>query len=39
MFASVALKKFHVEYYSTGMPKLFMSEVVIKDLDTGKETE
>jgi len=36
---SVALKKFHVEYYSTGMPKLFMSEVVIKDLDTGKETE
>ncbi|MEY5050847.1 MAG: hypothetical protein RLZZ619_777, partial [Pseudomonadota bacterium] len=36
---SVALKKFHVEYYSTGMPKLFMSEVIIKDLDTGKETE
>jgi cytochrome c biogenesis protein len=36
---SIALKKFHVEYYSTGMPKLFMSEVLIKDLDTGKETE
>lgn len=36
---SVALKKFHVEYYSTGMPKLFMSEVLIKDLDTGKEIE
>jgi cytochrome c biogenesis protein len=36
---SIALKKFHVEYYSTGMPKLFMSEVLIKDLDTGKELE
>jgi cytochrome c biogenesis protein len=36
---SISLKKFHVEYYSTGMPKLFMSEVLIKDLDTGKETE
>lgn len=35
---AVRLEKFHVEYYSTGMPKLFMSEVVIKDLDTGKET-
>jgi cytochrome c biogenesis protein len=36
---SIELKKFHVEYYSTGMPKLFMSEVLIKDLDTGKESE
>lgn len=36
---SIELKKFNVEYYSTGMPKLFMSEVLIKDLDTGKESE
>jgi len=36
---SIELKKFNVEYYSTGMPKLFMSEVVIKDLDTGEQSE
>ena len=36
---SIQLKKFTVEYYSTGMPKLFMSDVIIKDLDTGKESE
>ena len=34
---AIALKKFHVEYYSTGMPKLFMSDVVIKDFETGKD--
>ena len=32
----VELKKFIVEYYSTGMPKLFASEVVIHDRDTGQ---
>lgn len=35
----VELKKFIVEYYETGMPKLFASEVVIRDHDTGKTSE
>jgi len=34
----VELKKFIVEYYDTGMPKLFASEVLIHDRDTGKTT-
>ncbi len=34
---SVELKKFIVEYYSTGMPKLFASDVVIHDNETGAE--
>ena len=33
---SIELKKFIVDYYSTGMPKLFASEVVLHDLETGK---
>ena len=33
---SVELKKFIVEYYSTGMPKLFASEVLIHDNATGE---
>lgn len=32
---AVELKKFIVEYYSTGMPKLFASEIVIHDKETG----
>lgn len=36
---SVQLKQFKVDYYSTGMPKLFSSEVVVTDLATGKERE
>jgi cytochrome c biogenesis protein len=32
----VELKKFIVEYYETGMPKLFASEIVIHDHDSGK---
>jgi cytochrome c biogenesis protein len=32
----VELKKFIVDYYDTGMPKLFASEVVIHDRDTGQ---
>ncbi len=36
---SVELKKFIVEYYSTGMPKLFASEIVIHDHDTGEKRE
>ena len=34
---SLALKKFTVDYYSTGMPKLFSSEVVLTDHKTGKQ--
>ncbi len=34
----VELKKFIVEYYDTGMPKLFASDIVIHDHDTGKTT-
>ncbi|MFG6447030.1 cytochrome c biogenesis protein ResB [Roseateles sp. BYS180W] len=33
----VELKKFHVEYYSTGMPKLFASDIIITDHDTGRQ--
>lgn len=36
---TVELKKFIVDYYSTGMPKLFASEVVIHDKATGESTE
>ncbi len=36
---SVELKKFVVEYYSTGMPKLFASDIVIHDKDSGEKTE
>ena len=31
----VELKKFIVDYYETGMPKLFASDIVIHDHDTG----
>lgn len=34
---SIELKKFIVEYYSTGMPKLFASEVVLHDRETGEQ--
>jgi cytochrome c biogenesis protein len=33
---SIELKKFIVDYYSTGMPKLFASEVVLHDHETGQ---
>ncbi len=36
---SVELKKFVVEYYETGMPKLFASDIVIQDLETGESKE
>lgn len=32
---SIQLKRFVIDYYSTGMPKLFASDVVVKDLETG----
>ena len=34
----VELRKFIVEYYETGMPKLFASQIVIHDHDTGATT-
>ena len=33
---TIQLNKFIIDYYSTGMPKLFASEVIIKDHETGK---
>lgn len=33
---SIELKKFNVDYYSTGMPKLFTSDIVIHDKVTGE---
>ena len=33
----VRLDQFKVEYYSTGMPKLFASDVTVKDKETGQE--
>ncbi len=35
----VELKKFSVDYYSTGMPKLFASDIVIHDRYNGEKTE
>ncbi|MDQ5896361.1 MAG: cytochrome c biosis protein, partial [Pseudomonadota bacterium] len=35
---SIELKKFVVEYYDTGMPKLFASDIVVHDAD-GTKTE
>jgi cytochrome c biogenesis protein len=34
---AIELKKFIVEYYSTGMPKLFASEIIIHDRETGEK--
>lgn len=36
---AVELKKFVVEYYPTGMPKLFASDIVIHDRITGEQKE
>jgi cytochrome c biogenesis protein len=33
---TIHLKKFIIEHYSTGMPKLFASDVVVRDNETGK---
>ncbi|QLG88897.1 cytochrome c biogenesis protein ResB [Chitinibacter bivalviorum] len=32
----IKLKQFHIEHYSTGMPKLFASDIDVLDLHTGK---
>lgn len=34
---SIELKQFKVEYYATGMPKLFASDVVLQDRHTGEK--
>ncbi len=36
---TLELKKFIVEYYSTGMPKLFASEITIRDKATGQSKQ
>lgn len=36
---ALELKRFSIDYYDTGMPRLFSSEVVIHDLDTGQTHE
>ncbi len=36
---AVELRKFIVEYYDTGMPKLFASDIVIHDKATGEKKE
>ena len=36
---TVELKKFIVEYYATGMPKLFASDIVIHDKATGEKRD
>lgn len=36
---SIQLKRFIIEHYSTGMPKLFASEVIVRDKDSGKTFE
>ena len=33
---TIELKKFTIDFYSTGMPKLFASDVLIRDHETGK---
>lgn len=35
----ITLKKFRVDYYSNGMPKLFASDVTITDKTSGQRTE
>jgi cytochrome c biogenesis protein len=33
---TIHLKRFIIDFYSTGMPKLFASEVTVRDAETGK---
>ena len=33
---TIHLKRFVIDFYSTGMPKLFASDVLVRDNDTGK---
>lgn len=36
---TVSLKKFHIDFYNTGMPKDFASDLVVTDKSTGKVIE
>lgn len=36
---TIQLKKFHIDFYPSGMPKLFASDVVLKDHETGEVKE
>lgn len=36
---TLALKKFHIEHYSSGQPRLFASDVVVTDRDSGQSFE
>lgn len=36
---TVGLKKFHIDFYNTGMPKDFASDLVVTDKSTGKVIE
>ncbi len=36
---SVELKKFHIDFYNTGMPKDFASDLVVTDKASGRKTE
>lgn len=36
---SVKLKKFHIDFYNTGMPKDFASDLVVTDKKTGVQSE
>lgn len=36
---TIALKKFHIEHYTTGQPKSFASDVVVTDKETGRSLE
>ncbi len=36
---TISLKRFQIEHYSTGQPKLFASDVIVTDRDTGKSFE
>ncbi|MBF6991000.1 cytochrome c biogenesis protein ResB [Cupriavidus sp. IK-TO18] len=36
---ALTLKKFSIDFYETGMPKLFASDVIVTDRVTGKQTE
>ncbi|TCV82379.1 cytochrome c biogenesis protein ResB [Sulfurirhabdus autotrophica] len=36
---NVALKKFHIEHYTTGQPKSFASDLVVTDKETGESIQ
>lgn len=36
---TIELKKFHIDFYDTGMPKDFASDIVVTDKQTGKTIE